>query len=75
VVVARGGPAGLAAAVYGAATTEALVVIAVWEEYGAVSETVEQEANAAADIYWLAARVPEPPRTGARPILRRRGGP
>ncbi len=38
----------------------ALVVIAVWEEYEAASETVEQEANAAADIFWLADRLPEP---------------
>jgi hypothetical protein len=38
----------------------ALVVIAVWEEYELASETVEQEANAAADIYWLADRLPEP---------------
>jgi hypothetical protein len=37
----------------------ALVVIAVWEEYGAASETVEREANAAADIYWLADQLPE----------------
>jgi TRAP-type C4-dicarboxylate transport system permease small subunit len=28
----------------------ALVVIAVWEEYDAASETVEQEANALAEI-------------------------
>ena len=38
----------------------ALVVIAVWEEYGAASETVEQEANATADIFWLADQLPEP---------------
>ena len=38
----------------------ALVVIAVWEEYGAASETVEQEANALAEIAWLAHRLPEP---------------
>ena len=38
----------------------ALVVIAVWEEYGAASDTVEQEANAAADIFWLADQLPEP---------------
>jgi Protein of unknown function (DUF4239) len=38
----------------------ALVVIAVWEEYGAAGETVEQEANAAAEIFWLAHRLPEP---------------
>jgi hypothetical protein len=38
----------------------ALVVIAVWEEYEAARETVEQEANAAGDIFWLADRLPEP---------------
>jgi hypothetical protein len=38
----------------------ALVVIAVWEEYDAASETVEQEANAVAEIAWLAHRLPEP---------------
>jgi len=37
----------------------ALVVIAVWEEYRAASETVEQEANALAEIAWLAYRLPE----------------
>jgi hypothetical protein len=37
----------------------ALVVIAVWEEYGAASDTVEREANVAADIYWLADQLPE----------------
>jgi len=37
----------------------ALVVIAVWEEYDAASETVEQEANALAEIYWLGYRLPE----------------
>ena len=38
----------------------ALVVIAVWEKYNAASETVEQEANALAEIFWLAHRLPEP---------------
>ncbi len=38
----------------------ALVVIAVWEEYQAASETAEQEANAVAEIFWLAYRLPEP---------------
>jgi hypothetical protein len=38
----------------------ALVVIAVWEEFQAASETVEQEANALAEIFWLAHRLPEP---------------
>jgi hypothetical protein len=38
----------------------ALVVIAVWEKYQAASETVEQEANATAEVFWLAHRLPEP---------------
>ena len=38
----------------------ALVVIAVWGEYDAASETVEQEANALAEIFWLGNRLPEP---------------
>jgi hypothetical protein len=38
----------------------ALVVIAVWEEYQAASATVEQEANAVAEIFWLGHRLPEP---------------
>jgi hypothetical protein len=38
----------------------ALVVIAVWEEYEAADATVEQEANAVAEIFWLAHRLPEP---------------
>jgi hypothetical protein len=38
----------------------ALVVIAVWEEYDAASVTVEQEANALAEIFWLGHRIPEP---------------
>jgi hypothetical protein len=37
----------------------ALVVIAVWEQYRAASETVEQEANATAEIFWLGHRLPE----------------
>ena len=38
----------------------ALVVISVWEEYQAASETVEQEANSVAEIFWLGNRLPEP---------------
>ncbi len=38
----------------------ALVVIAVWEEFGQANDTVEQEANATAEIFWLAHRLPEP---------------
>jgi Protein of unknown function (DUF4239) len=38
----------------------ALVVIAVWEKFQAASETVEQEANAVAEIFWLGNRLPEP---------------
>ena len=38
----------------------ALVVISVWEEYQAASETVEQQANATAEIAWLGNRLAEP---------------
>jgi hypothetical protein len=48
----------------------ALVVIAVWEEYRAARETVEQEANAAADIFWLADRLPEPRGTHVQELAR-----
>ena len=48
----------------------ALVVIAVWEEYEAASVTVEQEANAAADIFWLADRLPEPRDTHIQELVR-----
>src|ERR671912_650507 len=37
----------------------ALLVIAVWEQYQRALETVEGEANAVADIAWLAHRLPE----------------
>jgi hypothetical protein len=36
----------------------ALVVIAVWEDFGSARETVETEANATAEIFWLARRLP-----------------
>jgi protein-S-isoprenylcysteine O-methyltransferase Ste14 len=38
----------------------ALVVIAVWEEFGRATVTVESEANALAEISWLAYALPEP---------------
>src|SRR3569623_1288615 len=38
----------------------ALVVIAVWEEFQAADATVEQEANATAEIFWLGNRLQEP---------------
>src|SRR3712207_1170171 len=38
----------------------ALVVIAVWEEFGRARVTVESEANALAEIFWLAHALPEP---------------
>jgi hypothetical protein len=38
----------------------ALVVIATWEEFGRARLTVEEEANALAEIFWLAHRLPEP---------------
>src|SRR5918995_2953946 len=37
----------------------ALVVIAVWEEFGRARITVEAEANALAEIAWLAHQLPE----------------
>jgi hypothetical protein len=37
----------------------ALVVIATWEEFGRARVTVETEANALAEIFWLAHRLPE----------------
>src|ERR671917_76254 len=43
----------------------ALVVIAVWEQYQRARETVETEANALAEIAWLAHRLPE----SERPLL------
>ncbi len=48
----------------------ALVLIAVWEEYELASETVEREANAAADISWLADRLPEPRGTHLQELVR-----
>src|ERR671911_123852 len=48
----------------------ALVVIAVWEEYELARETVEQEANAAADIFWLTDRLPEPRGTRVQELVR-----
>jgi Protein of unknown function (DUF4239) len=48
----------------------ALVVIAVWEEYDAASVTVEQEANALAEISWLAHRLPEPEGTHIQELAR-----
>jgi hypothetical protein len=38
----------------------ALLVIAVWEQFQKANETVESEANATAEIAWLAHRLPEP---------------
>ena len=37
----------------------ALVVIATWEEFGRARVTVESEANALAEIFWLAHGLPE----------------
>jgi hypothetical protein len=48
----------------------ALVVIAVWGEYDAAGETVEQEANALAEIFWLAHRLPEPEGTHIQELAR-----
>src|ERR671920_1817411 len=48
----------------------ALVVIAVWQEYQAADATVEQEANATAEIAWLAHRLPEPRGTHIQELCR-----
>jgi hypothetical protein len=48
----------------------ALVVIAVWQQYQAASETVDQEANATAEIFWLAHRLPEPEGTHIQELCR-----
>jgi len=38
----------------------ALLVVAVWQQYQKANETEESEANAVAEIAWLAHRLPEP---------------
>src|SRR5919107_3659439 len=48
----------------------ALVVITVWEEYQAASETVEQEANATAEIFLLGYELPEPEGTHIQELAR-----
>ena len=48
----------------------ALVVIAVWGSFQAANETVEQEANATAEIFWLAHRLPEPEGTHIQEMCR-----
>jgi hypothetical protein len=48
----------------------ALVVIAVWEEFGRARVTVEAEANALAEIFWLAHRLPEPERPQLQELAR-----
>jgi Protein of unknown function (DUF4239) len=48
----------------------ALVVIAVWEEFDAANDTVEQEANALAEIAWLAHRLPEAEGTHIQQLAR-----
>src|SRR3954451_20905312 len=48
----------------------ALVVITVWEEYQAASETVEQEANSVAEIFWLGYELPDPEGTHIQQLAR-----
>jgi hypothetical protein len=48
----------------------ALVVIAVWEEYQAANETVEQEANALAEVFWLGHQLPESEGTHLQKLAR-----
>jgi hypothetical protein len=48
----------------------ALVVISVWEEYQAASETVEEEANSVAEVFWLGYQLPEPEGTRLEELAR-----
>ena len=48
----------------------ALVVIATWEEFGRARVTVETEANALAEIFWLAHRLPESEGTHLQELAR-----
>src|ERR687896_337531 len=48
----------------------ALVVIAVWEEFGRARITVESEANALAEVFWLAHQLPEPERHRLQELAR-----
>ena len=48
----------------------ALVVIAVWEEFGRARVTVESEANALAEVFWLAHQLPEPERHQLQELAR-----
>jgi hypothetical protein len=48
----------------------ALVVISVWEEYQGASETVEEEANSVAEIFWLGYELPEPEGTHLQELAR-----
>src|SRR3712207_2840239 len=48
----------------------ALLVIAVWEQYQSARETVESEANAVADIAWIAHRLSETERYQLQELAR-----
>jgi hypothetical protein len=48
----------------------ALVVIAVWEEFGRARVTVESEANAVAEVFWLAHQLPDPERHQLQELAR-----
>jgi uncharacterized protein DUF4239 len=48
----------------------ALVVIAAWEEFGRARVTVEAEANALAEIFWLANGLPDPERHELQELAR-----
>jgi hypothetical protein len=48
----------------------ALVVIATWEEFGRARVTVEAEANALAEISWLANGLPDPERHELQELAR-----
>src|SRR5918996_1657663 len=48
----------------------ALLVIAVWEQYQSAREAVESEANAVADITWIAHQLPETERYQLQELAR-----
>src|SRR3712207_9426902 len=48
----------------------ALVVIAVWEEFGRARVTVESEANALAEVFWLAHQLPQSERHRLQELAR-----
>jgi hypothetical protein len=47
-----------------------LMVVAVWEEWNRAAVTADNEANALAEVFWIAARMPEPEGTKVQELAR-----